>query len=78
MSKVRTKFISSRLFAEPSFIGGMASIFDLGRTLQEYNTSKIDKEADAKALENDWRCVGNDIKTSISQYEQRIIGSSKR
>lgn len=65
MNIIKRQYISHRLFAEPSFIGGMASLLDLGNTLREYNASATGEEADFKALQNDWRVVGDDMKVSI-------------
>jgi hypothetical protein len=58
---------SSRLFAEPSFLEGMARLFDTANSLDIYNTDE-EKEADLKALAADWRAVGDDLKTVIDQY----------
>ena len=58
---------SSRLFAEPSFLEGMARLFDTANSLDIYNTDE-EKEADLKALAADWRAVGDDLKTAIDQY----------
>ena len=62
--------ISSVLAAEPSVIEGVARLMDFGGTLQQYNDSDTENEADARALGNDWDTVGNDIRVSISQYER--------
>lgn len=64
--------LTTRLFAKPSFIGGFSSVLDIGATLQVYNDSKTEIEADIKALATDWVVVGNDLKSSISNYEQRF------
>ena len=63
-------YVFGRLFAEPSFTEGMARVLDLGNTLQIYNVSETENQADIEALRNDWRAVGNDLKISISQYER--------
>jgi len=39
---------STFLFARPSFLEGVARVMDLGGTLQVYNNSKTEKEADLK------------------------------
>ncbi|HEY4526938.1 MAG TPA: hypothetical protein VJK53_03785 [Candidatus Paceibacterota bacterium] len=65
-----SKYVFGRLYAEPSFAEGIARIMDIGGTLQVYNASKTEQEADVTALKNDWRAVGDDIQTSIAQYEQ--------
>lgn len=61
---------TSYLYANPSFLGGMAQTLDLGGTLLVYNTSDTPAEADAKAIGNDWKAVGKDILYSMNQYEQ--------
>ena len=72
------KYIPNKLFAEPSFIEGVASAVDLGGVLhKDYNSSKTEREADIKALQNDWRAVGDDIRFSIYKYEQGFTRSAK-
>lgn len=56
------------LFAEPSFVGGMARNLDLGHTLNVYNESETEEKADSRALYNDWLAVGNDLRSSIKKY----------
>jgi hypothetical protein len=57
------------LFSRPSFIEGIARILDLGNTLNEYNYSQSEEEADSQAIASDWKAVGNDIKVAIDQLE---------
>lgn len=63
---------SSLLFSEPSFIEGLSRLFDWGSTLNIYNDSLTGEEADYKALQSDWRCVGEDIREAIKEYDDRI------
>jgi len=58
---------SGFLFADPSFLQGLASALDIGGTLLEYNQSATPEEADARALATDWAVVGNDMKKAIKQ-----------
>lgn len=67
---------SSFLFARPSFIEGMARVMDLGGTMQIYNESKTEEEADSKALKKDWQAVGNDILSAINTYESKPVAKS--
>lgn len=62
---------STYLFARPSFLEGVARVVDLGGTLQNYNVSKTEDEADLKALRKDWEAVGGDIKSAINKYERK-------
>lgn len=57
------------LFANPSFLGGVATTLDLGATLTQYNTSNSPEEADAKALASDWMMVGQDIAFALSHFK---------
>lgn len=61
---------TTKLFANPSFIQGTASVLDIGGTLQEYNATESEKVADSTAIQSDWQAVGNDIKAGIASYEQ--------
>ncbi len=63
---------SARLFALPSFIGGAASVLDLGATLQEYNQSRNEDEADFESIRSDWYAVGDDLTYAI---RVRIVSS---
>lgn len=62
---MRTDF----LFAQPSFVSGMASAVDIEGACF-YNESSSTLEADEKALKSDWGMVGNDIREALTQYEQ--------
>lgn len=60
---------SELLFARPSLIGGLSRVLDLGATLTEYNRSKSEAEADARAIASDWKAVGVDIERAITEQE---------
>lgn len=60
------------LFANPSFISGMARVLDLGSTLNEYNYSAYPEKADYHAVNSDWRIVGSDLRTAMARYENQI------
>ena len=59
-----------QLYAEPSLIQGMGTLFDVSGSLLEYNYSRNENEADFKALASDWRTVGQDLKRAILAYRQ--------
>lgn len=61
MSVMLKRAQSDFLFAQPSFVSGMASSLDLWGVLTDYNTSSTPEEADAAALAADWCVVGQDI-----------------
>jgi hypothetical protein len=53
------------LFARPSFIEGMARTIDLSGTLQEYNKSATENEADGWAVYQDFKAVGGDLLSAM-------------
>ena len=65
-----TNYSSYKLFSAPSLIEGMARVLDIGATLQKYNVSKSDIEADMQALKSDWKIVGSDIEKAVSKYDK--------
>jgi len=60
------------LFAEPSFMEGMARVLDLGNTLTEYNESPTPREADYNAIKSDWTMIGQDIYTAVEEIKNEI------
>jgi hypothetical protein len=65
LNKARSGF----LFADPTFISGVARVLDLYGTFDAYNASSTEYEADYKALLSDWRMVGQDIVDAMKQFE---------
>jgi len=63
---------SSFLFARPSFMEGVARILDFGNTLSQYNGSANPNEADAKAINSDWKSVGNDIREAEAKFKKDL------
>ena len=67
------------LYARPSFVEGVARLFDFGNTLNEYNTSLTAEQADFLALRADWRVVARDLGIAFEQLEQDdVIASGHR
>ena len=60
------------LFSMPSFIGGMASIMDIGSTLNVYNESIDEDTADYRAQKSDWTAIGKDIRGALAAWEKAI------
>lgn len=59
---------SDFLFARPSFLGGLARIFDLSGTLNFYNDSPSTEKADIRALAQDWKAVGDNLRIAYEEY----------
>ena len=66
------KIRSDLMFARPSFIEGVARIFDFGGTLNEYNYDQFSSgaEADAAAIASDWEAIGRDMYDAIGLFEE--------
>lgn len=63
-------FYTSLLFARPSFFEGMARLFDFGNTLQVYNVSHDETEADCTAIAADWHAIGEDMMRAVREITQ--------
>ncbi|MEX1000459.1 MAG: hypothetical protein WD000_10965 [Thermodesulfobacteriota bacterium] len=59
------------LFARPSFLEGVARIFDFGNTLNNYNVSRTSEESDIKAIKRDWITIGYDMGGAILTCKSR-------
>jgi hypothetical protein len=65
---------SSVLAPIPSLWEGVARILDFGGSLNDYNYSLSDVQADRCAIRSDWRNVGIDVaETMYQQLELAII-----
>lgn len=61
---------SDFLYARPSFLEGVARIFDFGGALNEYNVSSTGHEADTAAIRSDWEAIGQDMRAAIEAFER--------
>ena len=61
------------LFAKPSFLEGLARCIDLGATLDEYNQSLTQQQADLIALRTDWEVIGEDLEKAILLEEKKLV-----
>lgn len=62
---------TARLFARPSFIEGFARAIDIGSTMNEYNKNQTPEEADSKAIQSDWKAVGDDIYFALESCQTK-------
>lgn len=62
--------MSDFLFAQPSFLSGMARVLDMGATFDEYNDSPTEQYADSIAILNDFRAVGGDMLAAMGEAEE--------
>ncbi len=59
-------------FAKPSFLEGIARIFDFSGSLDRYNVSRSTREADRRALESDWRAIGEDMRRAMAEIDKEL------
>lgn len=64
----KPRSFSDYLYARPSFLSGIARLFDFWGLYDSYNSSRTREIADSKALYSDWRTVGRDVKRSMNRY----------
>lgn len=60
------------LFAQPSFLIGLARTLDVGATLSRvsYNEAPSSEAADAVAMASDWATVGEDIRSAVESVSK--------
>lgn len=56
----------------PSFVEGVARLFDFRGLLDDYHYDATEELADYHALVSDWRCVGTDLRNALAQYERQV------
>lgn len=64
------------LTATPSFFDGFVRVLDLTGSLNIYNTSPTEAEADIKALRSDWEAIGNDLGAAIEKEKKNFEHST--
>ncbi len=62
-------FSAYKLFAEPTFLRGLAKVLDLGNTLDYYNDSDSPTQADVDALREDWEIIGQDMRDALEEIQ---------
>lgn len=65
VNRVKSDFLTS----DPSFVSGVARLFDWAGLYDAYNQSRTGQEADAKAMFSDWRIVGQDLADAMAEFE---------
>jgi len=67
-----TYYLSSYLFATPTWKEGAGRLLDFGDALTEYNGLPSPDEADLFAMWLDWRAVGEDLETSMKLHAREL------
>ncbi|GEM_PF-2532826 len=65
-ARLKNVSYSTLLFAHPSFVGGIARLFDFGNTLTEYNLALSPEQSDMLALLADQRAIFHDFQVANS------------
>lgn len=65
--------LSTLLFAAPSFAEGMSRVLDIRGTLNVYNESLTENQADFWALYADWRATGQDIRDAEAEVYCEVL-----
>lgn len=60
------------LFANPTFLSGLASVMDISGSLITYNVSPSGAEADQRAIASDWANIGSDILNAASTFGEKV------
>ena len=66
------------LYSRPSWLTGVARLFDFWGLFDTYDTSKSDRVADARALAADWRAVGADLEYAMGEFAEQLPDSVDR
>jgi hypothetical protein len=74
---MHSRVTSDFLVAQPSFVSGVARLFDLYGLYDAYNMSRTAGEADYKALLSDWCIVGQDIQDAMTAFECSLPAQSR-
>lgn len=77
--KKQKRYITGFLFSTPSFLSGAGTVINLAGNFYEFNSSDSGFEADEKAIENDFRMIGQDICDVIEKIKEdkKLLISSK-
>jgi len=59
------RYRSDFLVAQPTFMSGVSRSLDVMASFDAYNASATDTEADRRALECDWRVIGQDLRSVL-------------
>ena len=66
--RIKTDFLT----ATPSFLTGMGSVLNVAGNYPEFNVSDSPDEADALALESDWKMVGQDFYDVLGEFCKKL------
>ena len=62
---MKKRHYTTSLFPVPGLLYALGSIFNIPGNYYKYNVSKSEKEADIRALNNDWSIIFQDLEDTI-------------
>jgi hypothetical protein len=76
--KKQKRYTTGFLFSTPSFLSGAGTVINLAGNFYEFNSSDSGLEADEKAIENDFRMIGQDFFDVIENIkkDKKVLISS--
>ena len=78
MPIIQAEMGSDFLFASPSWLSGVARTLDLTGQFDEYNTSRDDSHADARAHFLDWQAVGDFLVDAAQSFRPQTTPATTR
>lgn len=77
--KKQKSYSTDFLFSTPSFLSGAGTVMNLAGNFYEFNSSESGFEADEKAIQNDFRMIGQDFSDVVDKVkeERKLMNSSK-
>ena len=72
------QYTTDFLTAKPSLLSGVARLYDLFGTFDDYNESSSPSEADARAVNSDWNMTLQDFRGAVSAAKARIENDEAR
>lgn len=77
--KKQKRYSTDFLFSTPSFLSGAGTVMNLAGNFYEFNSSESGFEADEKAIQNDFRMIGQDFSDVVDKVkeERKLMNSSK-
>lgn len=67
MTDIKDQIQSDFLYARPSFIEGVGRMLDVAGSLSMYNISRSPEAADGRAMYEDWKALGHDLRVALEE-----------
>jgi hypothetical protein len=74
----QSRYPYSLFFVDPTFLVGMASVFDLAGVLPGFNSAATPALADFLALQYDWYKVGQDLYSAMNAFKQTDLSKAQQ